>query len=238
MASDVDAGRDPRVAVVRNVPQYPLRRADPARPTDYAQVKPDRHHLGLVGAFAVQPIEGVDHVLRKIAGAAEPLRTEELHVVRVKGIRQHEVALAGDIDEIRQLVVVGVAVVEEAAFLDQQTPGVGRSRGPSVPADRPDAGRALYRGDGARDAAAFLRLVEPIMAFPSPAVRRDLVPAAEGIASQHWQPLDSSPGGAECRLRLVAFEKVHDAPAAGAGAVLEVAVDGGSRRPTTRCSIS
>ena len=47
---------------------------DPARPTDYAQVKPDRHHLGLVGAFAVQPIEGVDHVLRKIAGAAEPLR--------------------------------------------------------------------------------------------------------------------------------------------------------------------
>ena len=78
-----------------------------------------------------------------------------------------------------------------------------------------------------RDAAAFLRLVEPIMAFPSPAVRRDLVPAAEGIASQHWQPLDSSPGGAECRLRLVAFEKVHDAPPAGAGAVLEVAVDGG-----------
>jgi hypothetical protein len=97
-------------------------------------------------------------------------------------------------------------------------------------ASRPaDGGRALDRGDGARDAAALLGLVEPIMAFPSPSVRRNLVPAADGIASQHRQPLDSSPGGADRRLDVVALEKVHDAPPAGAGAVLEMAVDGGIR---------
>ena len=45
---------------------YPVERADPARPTDYAQMKPNRDHLRLVRAFAAQPIEGVDHVLGKI----------------------------------------------------------------------------------------------------------------------------------------------------------------------------
>ena len=75
----------------------------------------------------------------------------------------------------------------------------------------------------------FRRLVEPIMAFPSPSVRRDFVTAADGIAGQHRQALDRPPGRADGHLCAVAFEKVHDAPPAGAGAVLEMAVDRGIR---------
>jgi hypothetical protein len=73
VAGDVNSPRDPRAALVCYMPHYPVERADLTRLADYAQVQADRHHLQLVRAFAVEPIEGVDDELSKIAGAAEAL---------------------------------------------------------------------------------------------------------------------------------------------------------------------
>ena len=101
------------------MPKNPVEGADAAGPTDYSQVQPDRHHLRGVRPFAMQPVEGVDHISGEIGGAAEPVGMEELHVVGVERVRQHQVPLVSDLHEIWQVVVVGVAVVEEATFLDQ-----------------------------------------------------------------------------------------------------------------------
>jgi hypothetical protein len=95
-----------------------------------------------------------------------------------------------DRHEIRQIVVVGIAVIEEPAFLDQQTSRVDRTGRSRVPADRPYTGHGRYRRHGARDAVAFLGLIEIGVAFPPPAVRRDLVTAAHRILCEQRQPLD------------------------------------------------
>src|ERR1700752_4141347 len=60
---------------------------------------------------------------------------EELHVVGVARVRKYQMPLVSDLHEIWQVVIVGVAVVEEATFLDQQTSGVHRAGRPCVPAE-------------------------------------------------------------------------------------------------------
>jgi hypothetical protein len=97
---------------------------------------------------------------------------------------QYQVPLVSDLHEIWQVVVVGVAVVEEATFLDQQASGVHRAGRPCVPADGPGAGYRFYRRHGACDAVAFLGLIQIGVPFPAPAMGRNLVAAAHGILRQ------------------------------------------------------
>ena len=53
-----------------------------------------------------------------------------------------------DLDMEGQIVGIVVAVVEEAAFLDEQAARVGRGRGAGVPADGTRAGNLGQRLDG------------------------------------------------------------------------------------------
>jgi hypothetical protein len=122
MAGDVRAARGRGAAPVGNVPQDALERADLARSADHAPMHPDRHHLRLVRVFSVQPIEGLDQVFGKVAGAAEPLRVEELHLVGIKGIGQHRVALASDIDKYGGYKETCPLRPEDAECLE--TPGI------------------------------------------------------------------------------------------------------------------
>src|ERR1700730_17927928 len=111
---NVDPPRDPGVTSVGDMPKNPVEGTDAAGPADYSQVQPDRHHLRGMRPFAMQPVEGVDRISSEIGGAAEPAGMAELHVVGVKRVRQYQVPLVSDLHEIWQVVVVGVAVVEEA----------------------------------------------------------------------------------------------------------------------------
>ena len=156
--------RPPRSVICRRIlSRAPMR---PGRPI-IRRCSPIDIIFGACAPFAMQPVEGVDHISGEIGGAAEPVGMEELHVVGVERVGQHQVPLVSDLHEIRQVVVVGVAVVEEAAFLDQQASGVDRA-GPTVCASRPAAtGYRFYRRHGARDAVAFLGLVHDRRAPPS-----------------------------------------------------------------------
>src|SRR5690348_2499789 len=77
-------------------------------------------------------------------------------------------------DPVRELVIVGVAVVEESAFLDEQSPRVDARRVAAVPADwaLPDGLR--QRCNGARDFRALGFLGELEMLHPAPAVAADV----------------------------------------------------------------
>src|SRR5206468_930306 len=98
------------------------------------------------------------------------------------------VPLVSDLHEIWQVVVVGVAVVEEATFLDQQASGVRRAGRPCVPADRPGAGYRFYRPHGACDAVAFLGLIQIGVPFPAPAISRHLGRLTEVDDDGHRPP--------------------------------------------------
>src|SRR5262249_34370189 len=75
---------------------------------------------------------------------------------------------------VRELVVVGVAVVEEAVFLHEKAPRVDAGRVTAVPADRTFPHGLLERGDGARDLRALGGFRELEMLDPSPTVTTDI----------------------------------------------------------------
>src|SRR3989442_709421 len=58
---DVDAPREPHALVKSDVVQRPLEAGCPGRVPDEPQVQPERHHLGLRLALAVQHVEAVFH---------------------------------------------------------------------------------------------------------------------------------------------------------------------------------
>ena len=63
-------------------------------------------------------IEGVDQEVGE-RPARDQRPADQLRVVRDQRVRDHQVWLARDVDPVRQLVVVRVAVVGEATVLDQ-----------------------------------------------------------------------------------------------------------------------
>ena len=105
-------------------------------------VQPDRHHARAVGAFFVKEIEAIAQEREKVFARAEDA-TPEFRIVGGQRIRHDQMRAAGHPHPIRQLVVVGIAVVEEPAMLDKQPAGVLRRRIAAVPAQRGLAGRLL-----------------------------------------------------------------------------------------------
>jgi len=91
--------------------------------------------------------------------------------------------------------------------------------------DRPYTGHGRYRRHGARDAVAFLGLIEIGVAFPPPAVRRDLATAAHRILCKQRQPLDGSPARAHRRRCAKLPQNLHNTPPAGTRTVFEMTVD-------------
>lgn len=83
-------------------------------------------HPRRMRAFPPKAVERVGDISGKILAADEPIRVLEVHVVGVKAVWQHEVLLAGYFREVREVVVVGVAVVEKPAVLDEKPPGRAR----------------------------------------------------------------------------------------------------------------
>src|SRR5689334_9342477 len=81
-----------------------------------------------------------------------------------------------DAHPIRQLVVVGVRVIEEAAFLHYEPTRVHAGPIAAVPAERALADRLLHRLDRQLNVFALLVLAELVVLHPTPAVRAD-VPA-------------------------------------------------------------
>ena len=125
---------------------------------------------------------------------------------------------AGDLEPVGQIVGVGIGIVEEAALLDHQAPGIGAVAA-GVPADRAAAGGPLDRLDRALEMRPLLGLGHVLVVDPAPAVARDLEagldhrPAAAGVA------LERHADGVDRERQAALLEQPQDPPEAGAGAV-------------------
>src|SRR6516225_6192412 len=100
----------------------------------------DRHHLRLLAPLSVEDVEGISQECEELVGRRESA-AHELRVVVDEAIGHDKVAAATDFDPIGKLVVVGVRIVEEATFLDDEAARVEAWPIATVPAERPRADR-------------------------------------------------------------------------------------------------
>ena len=154
--------------------------------------------FGCVLAFRPQRVEGVGRVVGEVARRHEAVEALVIvHVVGVEAVGQHQVPLARDLDEERQVVGIVVAVVEEAAFLDQQAARVGRGRGAGVPADGPRARRSRSAPSPFDRLPALRRFLHVGMLLPAPAVAGDLMAAFHRILDEPGRELGGLAAGAD-----------------------------------------
>src|SRR5882672_9426602 len=91
-----------------------------------------------------------------------------------------------DHNPVWQLIVIGIRVVEKAAFLCQQTPGIDARAIATIPAERSDPNAVLQRGNSLVDVVALLRGVEFIVLLPAPAMAADVIAGLSNGLGCRW----------------------------------------------------
>ena len=216
--------REPHTRSGRDMGQESFEPVDAGRPSDDPQMQADRHHPWRPLPFAIQTLEGVDAVARKVFGQHEASPIVEAHIVGVERVGQHDMVMVADPDQQRAVVVVGVGIVKEAAVLDEEPARVeGRGRARMPPDGRaPRSGsRRLY---GLADSVALALLVHVNMTFPPPAMRGDLVAVRYRFFGQPRRCGKGSSAGVEGRGDPELPEDLTDPWPPGAGPVFEVAL--------------
>src|SRR5580698_10150503 len=121
----------------------------------------DRHHLRVpVPGLSSELVERSLAQLEKVLRRRESWRAEEAAVVVNRGVRYDEVLATLDMYEIRQIVVVGVRVVEKAAFLDEQFPRAHAWAERTIRSHRASTAASGYRSDGPANPLTLLVAAE------------------------------------------------------------------------------
>ena len=141
-----------------------------------------RHHLRRNHTFGEQHLDESRRNSKNCALVR--CSPDELGVVGRERVRHHEVMRAAFPDPERQLVGIGIVVVEKAAFLDEKPSRIqGSVRSGST--SRGAGADALADGlDGVPDPAALGVLVELVVLLPAETVRADVVAAFAYLRAQ------------------------------------------------------
>ena len=123
VTGNVDAATKPNSLLLTHVLQKTDQTDRSARTANKPVVQSDRHELGLALAFAIQQVEAVTHIFKKLLGRTEAIVVAATIIVRFVGIRNDEMGLVAHFDPIWQLVALRIAVVQDAV-LDYQPTGV------------------------------------------------------------------------------------------------------------------
>lgn len=221
VAGDIHAAGEPDLIVTLGVLDETLQGGQARRTADQAAVQADGQHLRRLGPFGVQHVEGILEVLVEVVALVEALDLGEAHVVGVQGVGDHQVRLAGRVVgfPVGQVVVVGVAVVEETAFFHHQAPGV-RAGAAGVPAQRAFTGDFSEDADRLEHVLAFLGLVHVLVVDPAVAVAADLVAGFDHGADHVRMALGGHGDGEDGQRNVEFLEQLEDPPDAGAAAIL------------------
>src|SRR3989449_2665412 len=187
----------------------------------------------MLGALGVEHVEGVPQVREEIVAGVEALGRPELHVVVVERIRDDQMRRAVHLDPVRQVVVVGVSVVEEAAGFHHEPPRVGAE--PSrVPAERTLARHVGEAVDGQPDVLALDGLAHELVIDPAPAVAHHLVAGFDDRAGGLGMALEGHRHREHADVDPAFREELQEAPEADAASVLVDRLDLEVPNPTER----
>ncbi len=128
--------------------------------------------------------------------------------------------LALDVDEIRNVIVVGVGVVKEPALFRHQPTRMNAGAIAAIPAHRTFAAGALERLDRQTNVLAFLGLGQAEHFFPAVTVAADFMTQFDGGLGHIRVLLESHRAGMKGRRDVGLLQDVEDPPDADAGAVL------------------
>ena len=156
----------------------------------------------------------------KVVGRGQ-LAAPEPVVVDLQRVRHHQPWVPVDLSVIGQVVVVGVAVVDEPAFRHHQFPGVHAGSVTRVPPQRPLPGGAGDGGHGLMDGLPFSLPVHLVVFFPSVAVTHYLVPPADDLRPHCRVALQCQGAGKEGRVDAILVQQVQDAPDSYPAPILE-----------------
>ena len=122
MLGDLVASADPDPVVAQDVIDETGKRGGPRRLAGETAMQSDGHHLRRLLALAVERVEIVAQRDEEILGLTPAQATREARVVVVERVRDDEMWPPVIVGPIRQLVIVGVAVIKEPAFLNDEAP--------------------------------------------------------------------------------------------------------------------
>src|SRR5688572_3341661 len=217
---DVGAAREPDVRVILGVGDEPVEAVGPARHAGHPAVQPQRHHPRGRLPFFVERVEGLLGGLEEVV-AGRIVAAPEARVVERERIRDDEPLPLAHLRVVRQVVVVRIAVVDEAAMLDDELARVLARTVAAIPAKRPLSRESLDPGKAVVDGPPFALLVHQVVLFPAVAMAANVVTLLCDGAADRRVALEGDGAREERRADLVLREDPKEAPDAHAAAVLE-----------------
>src|SRR5215813_13463149 len=232
---DLTARGEPHLAAPPRVLEEARQAARPRRTAGDATVQAHRHHARARAAFLPELVEGVaevrGEVLRHLQGAAP-----EADVVGIQGVGNDEPGAGRARHVVRQVVRVGVAVVEKRALSHYELPRVHRRAITAIPPERRLTGCLRYGGDGPRNGRPLRLAVQEPVLLPAMAVGADVPAARHGRLRRLRIALEGDGAREDGALDLMLVEHAQQAPEPGPAAVFEerlvgeIALAGGHRR--------
>src|SRR5438309_147984 len=114
---------------------------------------------------------------------------------------------------IGQLVVVGVAVIKEPAFLNDKAPCIGARRA-DIPADRPRSGQSPNGLDGEADMLSLGCFVDAVIVEPAPPVIDNVAALTRHRLGGLRVALERRADGIDRGYHLPLGEDAHETPEA------------------------
>src|SRR5215469_5153646 len=211
MLGDLVASADPDPVVAQDVIDEAGKRGGPHRLAGEPAMQSDGHHLRRLLALAVERVEIVAQRDEEILGLTPAQATREARVVVVERVRDDEMWPRVIVGPIWQLVIVGVAVIKEPAFLNDEAPCIGARRA-DVPADRPRSGQSPNCLDGEADMLSLGCFVDAVIVEPAPPVIDDVAALTRHRLGGLRVTLERHADGIDRRDHLSLGENAHQTP--------------------------
>src|SRR6201993_2564429 len=218
MLGDLVASADPDPVVAQDVIDETSKCGRARRLAGETTMQSDRHHLWRLLALAVKRVEIVAQRDEEILGLTPAQTAREARVVAVERVRDDEMWPAVVVGPIGQLVVVGVAVIKEPAFLNDKAPCIGARRA-DVPADRPRSGQSPNGLDGEADMLSLGCFVDLVIGEPAPPVIDDVAALTRHRLGGLRVALERHADGIDRRDHLPLDEDAHETPEADTTAI-------------------
>ena len=193
---------------------------DPSGVPKDPSVHPHRHHPGVHRGLRDEFVEGINEKFTKSPprhqGAAHKLR-----VIGHQGVRNDQVGPILHLDPVRELIIVGVAIVREATVLNEKLPGNGRRCVAAVPSFGGTSDQPMDRVKRPSDLVSLCGLVEKVVLNPAPAVAHDVPIAVGDRLSSSGIPFQCQSRGEDRERESPVPEEPADPPEPDAAPVFE-----------------
>lgn len=220
MPGNLDPFADPDTVVSADVIEKTCKSGHSRRMTDHPGMKTHRHHFWRVRALSIKPVERVAMPCLVVgAGGKRPGRIFRV-VVGVR-VGNDEVVCPADVDPIRQVVVVGIAVIEKAACFDKKIACADAWPRPATPSKRPCADASGEAFDRLQNVLLLGVPGQKKMVHPTPAMAADVVVLLPYYRSKFAVTFHGHRAGVEGQRQPSFFEQVEYPPNACTAAVFE-----------------